>query len=218
MEASVLVELAKGRADDVAGAALYSDASWLQWAAEAEEEACIRGRLLFDDSSAFTRIQLVEGRNTYRLDHRIDYVDSARITRQGASPRDVSMVGVDVIKCEVDRSGSPRLAAQVEKTIRIWPTPDAHGLGTLCLSVYRLPLNPIEDASDEPEIAQEHHVGLVDWMMFRAFSQKDSEKEDLVRADRALFAFEQRFGRRRDADTLRRHRERRRVTTRYGGY
>ena len=55
-------------------------------------------------------------------------------------------------------------------------------------------------------------------LLYRAFQIKDREVEDVSRAALALRDFTLRFGERPTADVLRRHRERRRPTTRYGGY
>lgn len=222
MEAGELIAEARGRADDVGTEALYSDSTFLGWLSEAQEEAAVRARLFYDDSSRFTRITLAAGRSTYPLDPRIFFVDAAHFIPVGAGrTRSLEVGGIDKLRerrVGVADTGRVCQVAQVNKTLRVSRTPTAEHLGTVQLAVYRLPLNRIEDAGDELEIPVEHQLGLVDWVIFRAFSQKDSEKEDPQRAAKAELDFERRFGPRRDADALRRHHERRQVTTSYGGY
>lgn len=111
-------------------------------------------------------------------------------------------------------AGQPSHAAHSGRsTLTLYPAPS--GAGTLLSDVYRLPLYDIDDSfSDEPEIPAELHMGLVDWVLYRVYSTKDSELEDPARAQAALRDFTDRFGERRTGDAQRRHRERRRVTTR----
>ena len=48
--------------------------------------------------------------------------------------------------------------------------------------------------NDEPEIAPRYHRSLVNWMLFRAFSKKDTQTQDDRRAAESLALFEQEFG------------------------
>ena len=219
MEAGDLIASFRQRADDAAEPYLYSDADLLRFASEAEREACLRARLLWDETT-FT-IPVLANTALYALDQLIDRIERATFTAaSGGRPRDLDLAGADVLAESSEwqsQSGRPECAVQKDRTLRLWPTPGATYAGALTLSVYRFPLSPMESTSDEPEIPLEHHDGLVDWMLFLAYTTKDSETNDPARAARHEALFAARFGERPSADVLRRHRERRRVTTRYGG-
>jgi len=222
MTLGALIALARERLDDELEPYLVSDASLAGWATEGEREACVRARLLFDDdASDLTRIALVLGRGIYALDERVLFVVSAHLHwAAGGAPCRLALKGVDWIREQsrrADSLGTPHVAADDGRArLHVWPRPVQ--AGELQLTIYRAPLRPLVDPTDEPEIARRHHDGLVDWMLYRAYQIKDREIEDLARAAQALRDFTERFGERPSADVQRRQRERRRTTTRYGGY
>ena len=49
--------------------------------------------------------------------------------------------------------------------------------------------------TDEPEIREEAHEALVEWMLYRAYSRQDIELYDEQKARSALASFEAEFGR-----------------------
>lgn len=223
MDLRGIIDTARQRLDDAVAPYLVEDVTLARFAAEAEREAAIRGRLIYDGTTAaITQIAVVAGQHTYPLDSRVDHIDAVSFTRADSlRPRDLDLTGMDSLREDCawhTRSASrPRKAVHLEPqcSIRIWPTPSQ--AGTLDLSVYRAPMFDLEDDDDEPEIPQRHHDGLVSWILYRVYSSKDSELNDDARAGAALAEFTSRFGQRDTADVMRRHRERRRVTTRYGG-
>lgn len=218
MELSELIVAFREDADDAAGFKLYDDEQAARWASEGELEAAIRALLLPDDSSDFTNLAVTANQPIVELDPVIFKIDRATFTASsGGRARNLDLVGMDFITDHCDWQGRacarPGYLAHYERSrARIWETPSV--AGTLALSVYRLPLNPLEDDDDEPEIPVEHHRNLVDWMLFRAYGKKDSEQYDPQRSADALARFEANFGFRDTADVMRRHRERRRTTTR----
>lgn len=222
MDLRGLIDTARQRLDDGVAPYHVEDQALAKFAAEAEQEAALRGRLIYDDSTAITKITVVAGQHTYPLDSHINHIEAVSFTREDSlRPRDLDMTGMDSIRQDCawhTRSSSrPYKAVHLEPqcSIRIWPTPSQ--AGTLELAVYRAPMFDLEDDDDEPEIPQRHHDGLVSWILYRVYSSKDSELNDDARAGAALAEFTSRFGQRDTADVMRRHRERRRITTRYGG-
>ena len=222
MDLRGLIDTARQRLDDEVAPYHVEDQTLAKFATEAEQEAALRGRLIYDDSTAITKITVVAGQHTYPLDSHINHIEAVSFTRiDSLRPRDLDLTGMDSIRQDCawhTRSASrPRKAVHLEPqcSIRIWPTPSQ--AGTLDLAVYRAPMFDLEDDDDEPEIPQRHHDGLVSWILYRVYSSKDSELNDDARAGSALAEFTSRFGQRDTADVMRRHRERRRVTTRYGG-
>jgi len=215
MLAGDILALFRERADDEAAPYLYSDQSAYRWMSEGEREASLRARLLWDDSS-FT-IDVIANTAVYDLDPQVLLLDAARFTPTGYRVIDLALRGLDWVRAQCDwqtrTATRPWVIAHVPPMqVRLYPTPSV--AGSLALSVYRLPLNDIEDQEDEPEIPAVHHDGLVDWMLYRAFNTKDTEAQDPQRAAEAYARFEQRFGPRPDADSLQRQQARRRITTR----
>jgi hypothetical protein len=65
--------------------------------------------------------------------------------------------------------------------------------------VSRLPANPMtlpNKLIESPEIDVQYHLGLVDWMLHRAYSKQDSETLDKGKAKEHLERFTKRFGER----------------------
>ncbi|MGO1073578.1 phage adaptor protein [Lysobacter sp. CA199] len=222
MNLAALIATARERLDDEIEPYLITDASLAGWATEGEREACLRARLLFDDEPGeVTTVTLALGQGVYSLDARALFVVSATITwSDGTQPAPLDLKGLDWIR-ERSRQessfGTPCVLADDGRArIHLWPRPVRPG--RLQLAVYRAPMRALLDPLDEPEIAPKHHEALIDWMLYRAFQIKDREIEDVSRAVLALREFTLNFGERPTADVQRRHRERRRSTTRYGGY
>lgn len=68
-----------------------------------------------------------------------------------------------------------------EAVVRTQPIPNE--TVTLNLSVYRLPLVTITNFGDQTlEIPAQHHIHLLDWMKFRAYSKHDVEVGDPKKA------------------------------------
>lgn len=216
MDAAGLIHTFRQRADDAVEPYLWQDVDLFAWATEAEREACVRARLIWDAASGFLTFPLVPGQQAYAIDQRIDHIERVSVTLDaGGRPYDLCLTGIDGIQARPDwasRRGRPEMAARVGNSLHLWPTPGR--AGSLSIACYRHPLAAMEMDSDEPEIASEHHESLVDWMLYRAYSTKDSETEDPQRAELALARFTANFGERNSADVTRRHRELRRVTTR----
>ena len=216
MDAAGLIRIFRQRADDTAEPYLWQDVDLFAWATEAEREACVRARLIWDETSAFLTLPLVPGQVVYAIDQRIDHIERVAVTLDaGGRAYDLCLTGIDGIQARPDwasRRGRPEMTARVGNSLHLWPTPDRSG--SLSIACYRHPLAAMEVDSDEPEIAEEHHESLVDWMLYRAYSTKDSETEDQQRAAQALARFTGNFGERNSANVIRKHRERRRVTTR----
>lgn len=218
-DVSALLAEYRRRADDAGGKMLVSDEEAIRMFAEAEREACMRGYPIFDQTSlALTRYTILASQTIVRLRQQVLNVAHAAFTPTGTTREcSVDLVGIDELgERRAGRdvtSARPFCAAHSSRyELTLFPGP-SNG-GTLRLEVYRLPLLDLEEADDEPEIPLELHDGLVDWALYRTYSSKDGEQEDPARAARALTDFTDRFGERRDADAMRRHRERRRITTR----
>ncbi len=183
---------------------LFEQPDVARWLIEAEQEACIRGRLLHDASF---EIDIAAGETVYPLSQGLYEIDHLGLLEAGSTERcPVKLVSREWLDDNMpgwrDRSDIPRFAIQSDTSIRLVPTPRLGA--TLKLEGYRLPVRGLTaDKTSKPEINQAHHRHLVNWALHRAFSVPDSETLDLGRADAALAAFTAYFGERPDSDLRR---------------
>ena len=226
MKPAEIIATARRRMDNVTEPPLVSDEDHMLALAEAEDEAAVRASLLYDDSSDFLTIPLVAGQRAYALDPRIWRIDHVAVVLPTSDRAyDVELTGIDMLERSYLRLSSgarPLCAAHVRQALHVWPTPRDDVQGEIRLTVYRHPLKPVamDDMDDAAalEIDTAHHAGLVDWLLFRAYSIKDEDTFNPTGAGAAEQAFIARFGERPDANTQRKHNERRRTTTPYGGF
>lgn len=70
------------RADDAAKPYIYPDAQLFRWLTEAERQAAIRAKLLYDETTReVCRIPVVPGRTRYAIDHRIVWLEDLWVDR-----------------------------------------------------------------------------------------------------------------------------------------
>lgn len=191
------------------GDLLFKDADLARWFGEAEEEAAIRKRLLFDDYTlAIVRIDVLANQSSYPLDSRMFEVTKARLLNAdtGRFVEDLYITDRDELdaidRCWRDERRCPERFIQDDTRILLPGIVDR--AYTLRLEGYRTPLVPMTADSDPesttPEIGKVHHRFLVHWVLHRAYSKPDSEVYDPQKSAIALGAFEQYFGLRPDAD------------------
>lgn len=192
-------------ADDTVAPFFWSDESIAGWLNEAQEEACIRAKLIFDGSTpAVCAIAVVAGTSVYPLHPAVldisyaTLIDQTEVVELGRTDRiEQSRLNphwrVDVCR--------PTALIQYDTTIELNAKPPV--AYALRLEVNRLPLEAMKVAgltTEKPEIAAVHHRHLVLWALHRAFSKPDAETIDPTRAATAAAAFEAVFGRRPDAN------------------
>lgn len=188
---------------------LWEDETVTRWLNEAQDEAAVRGRLLLDDSTpAVTTIAVNAGQASYQLHAKVYEIAHLHWQPSAAAHRGKA---VDLVTREwLDRQHpdwrvrldcDAMYAIQTEGALRLVPTPREDGV--LTLEAYRLPLKPLTNDTDKPEIHAASHPHLVYWALHRAFSQPDSDGFDPLRAATAEAAFTGYFGARPDADLRR---------------
>lgn len=170
--------------------------------AEAEAEAAIRMRLLYDDYTAdLVEIDVTEGVSSYPIDPRFFEITQAWLFRINAT-RGERLVGTDRDTMDrlnegwrFDRRTPDRII--VEDTRVVFPCL-VNADYTLKLHGYRTPLEPLTITKPDrsPEIAPIHHRFLVYWALHRAYSKPDSETLNPQKAALALAAFTDYFGER----------------------
>ena len=165
---------------------------------EAQEQACNRTNIIYDDSAAaITKINLVNGTATYKLDQRITVVDHVMFD---------SIKCTHVSKEEIEK-GTPGWRALTGmtgktiqyvirgRTIRFVPSPNIDDAGKkVYLEVFRRPLDTLSDCSDSPEIPEEYHRSLIYWVLHEAYRKQDADTFNQERADYFLNKFNEIFG------------------------
>ena len=170
---------------------------------EAQQEAAIRGRLLYFDDE-FGEVATTAGTASYRLDQRIFEIVHASWAPAGTTRFDrlyIASVEEMDSRCSdwrSERSHRPEYLIHMDTQVRL-PGVQTRD-GTLKLEGYRLPLKPLTQPTDKPEINVAHHRHLVNWALYRAFSKVDAECFDPNRAAIAYAAFERYFGLRPDSN------------------
>lgn len=201
MNLAGLIALFRRDADDNRKPYQFSNSMVIDAMNEAEEEACIRARLIVDSVS----IQAKPGTAQYKLPVHVTEIRYASLTDSGG--RVYVLIPTD--RLEMDRitpdwrsvEARPAGIIHDDKTITVAPLPDADY--TLSLEVHRLPKQPMAADADEPEIAAQHHRQLVHWALFRCLSAPDAETFDPDRAATAEGRFTRYFGKRPDASVRR---------------
>lgn len=191
-----LIKLYRAQAADTAEPYFCKDDLLTLYANEAQDEACRRGELLRDSTSALCTIAFASGAEAVPLDARIMRVLHARVSGQtvGVISGEV-MHGVFPGWQDDINQGRPTHLVEGMTTgmLHLWPRPTE--AGTIRLTVQRLPLKPLRNDIDKPEIRPELHAGLVEWMLHRVFSQVDAEVYDATKAALSQQRFEAEFGR-----------------------
>ena len=230
MEASQIIADFRREADDNVSPYHNSPETVLAWLSEAEREAAVRARLIYDRSTpGIARVDLVPGQSEYALSPLWFDIDEVYLDRSDLLPgyRPKRLCRHDTRQVQgrdLHRPSSNLHGYAIDgQKLTVFPVPDtSYGAAMypskLLLGGYRLPLYDIEDLSDEPEIPVVHHDGLVQWMLYRCYSQVDTELYDQDRGARAYNIFESRFGERPSANALRMQAEGRRWTTRPASY
>lgn len=190
---------------------LFSDEDVTDWLNDALEEAVIRGRLIRDDATtSVTRVPLTVGTHTYPLHESVYEIICARLIHaNGEEPTTLVLKSREWLDTNMpawrESTDPAEILIQDDTKIRV--------VGSFLvgdridLECYRLPLEPLANDPDEPEIHKAHHVHLINWALHRAFSIPDVEVFDPNRAAIAESKFTAYFGIRPDSDLRRITRE-----------
>ncbi len=209
-----LITAFRVQANDKVQPYFWSDEEITSYLNSAQQEAAIRGRLIFEVADAdVCRIDVLKGQPIYNLNpllYEIVHVSFKDNGQQKGSRISISSPENMDGLCGADwreRSGSPRFAVQADKWLRLAPTPDADGL--LFIEGYRAPkpMDLTHADTAEPEISTLHHEHLINWALHKAFSIPDSELFDPERSVTAEKEFTRYFGMRPDSDLRRITRE-----------
>lgn len=191
---------------------LWEDDFVLDCLNEGEREAADRARLLYDDGMD---VAVTAGEARYAVDSKIIDIERAALTAEGSRRPPLRLKLFD--RLELDWKTPPRshheaglpwgrpfgLVWNGDGMVEIVPPPRRDG--RLLLGAYRWPMRGF-GMDEEPEIPEVHHMGLVDWALFRAFSIPDADEANERLAAFYHDRFEKYFGRRVDARKRRQRR------------
>lgn len=189
--------------DDTVEPYRWSDNSLRRWLNWAQEEACMRQRLLVDEATAdICRITLVSGQAEYSIDSRVVIVervalDGAPLTKQTVDSLDRRSPGW------VSQTGEIYGYLQNDLTLTILPTPTASDAGKMLhLKVWRLPLIANMSTGQSPEIPTQYHRALMWYVCSEAYARPDEDTQDTKRSDKYMSKFDNVFGPALRADVL----------------
>jgi hypothetical protein len=209
----LIAEFRTRTGDNIPPAYLFPDAQVTVFANQAETEAAIRAKLLYDTKNK----TVVSGTSLYTLDSFIFKINSAVLTDVGGKKHTLTLIDRQTLDkvhplWREDSDARPKYLITDESKYEFYPTPDA--AYTLKLDYHRTPLDVMRGTSDEPEINPRHHDGLVDWMVRQALLVKDIDTESLTLSPDAESKFIRRFGIRESANVMRKQARRGAHTTR----
>ena len=174
---------------------LWTDTELNEYINDAENQSCKIADLLVDSTTALIcDITLVNGTATYSISPLIlkafrAFIDGATRPLIQTTKRVLDLT----IPSWASHSGDERsfFIGDTNK-LTVYKKPD--GSGTLRLTVSRLPLVAMSADDDTPEIDEQYHDGMVDWVLYRAYSKQDSKTLDPEKAEVHKNAFNERFG------------------------
>jgi hypothetical protein len=172
---------------------LWSQEELLEYARDAENEACERADLIVDSTSALTDITLNTSTGTYGIASTVISVKSAKLAN-GTEPL------METTERVLDLSFSGwRTASGIARSYAMTPTnniiiyPIPSAVSVLNMTVSRFPNTPMT-LTGSPEIDSRYHEGLILWMCHRAYLKNDSETLNTDKASDYKKAFERYFG------------------------
>jgi hypothetical protein len=202
-----LIISAQNQADEVIDKPdlLWSLAEWTEFANDAENEACLRADLLIDSTDAMTIITVLSGIATYALDERVVRIIRAKISGGTEPLVKTSRRVLDATYPDWENDSGTVRSWLPDDTNKITLYRKPNAAATLNLMVARLPVSPmllVDKLTQSPEIDTQYHLGLVDWMLHRAYSKQDAETLDKGKAKEHLERFIKRFGERPPARAI----------------
>lgn len=172
-----------------------TDDELILYANEAQVEACRRSELLLDSTGPMCTHELIPGQSSIPMDAQVLSIRRAYIGAQPVHAVDAQWLDAAIPGWQDDeRCDSPMylVTGMDSNSLNLYPKPC--NTATLRLTVSRLPKVLLKQDDDEPEIRAEHHAGLVEWMLFRAYSREDNDLYNDTKAALCLRRFEAEFG------------------------
>ena len=179
---------------------LWSDDALLRYLTRAQQQACNRTDFIYDDSTAkIVEITLVDDQRTYTLSQKITVIED--ITYDDKPVKHISKDERDKYlptwRTDENAMGEGLDVHYIirSRKISFYPAPGPLDAGSkVYLSTYRTPIDNIESTSDDLEIPEEYHYDLIWWVLYEAYSKRDTEFYDKDKGLGYLAQFNERFG------------------------
>lgn len=200
--AELIAEFRK-RTDDTESPYLFSDDDLITWFAQAEEEAALRADLLPDSDT----VNVTAGNPVVTIPDGVRHIEYAELRTDSMgyvmAQRTAQELDRTVLNWRT-RTDLPREFVHNQSgKILLSALPDRDY--TLFIDFYRTP-DPVTELTDTPEIPTEHHLSLVHWVEYRAYSVPEAEIFDPARSANGEKEFTRYFGRPLTADRRRKQR------------
>lgn len=183
------------------------DARLIRFFNEAENEACRRKDILYDDTTVtdasdvpLCEIDLVADQRAYTFSQKITRIEHVIYQDGDGNQTRLIQRGYDELERNSPdwrtKQGTPTEYLIRGRKIYPIPYPDSSETGSkLKLEVYRTPLVAVSDDADVFEIDEEWHEGLIYWACHRSFMDRDEDLEDpAAQQDLYYRKFEELFG------------------------
>lgn len=196
MNAQQILDATRTLLDDTVEKYRHTDAELLGYLANADDEACLRLRVMQDASSAVCSIALTTSAQTYTLHPSIYAVRRARIDGQRDALKltdvrwlDRNYPGWD--DATLTSAALPVAAVFDAATRKLTLNTIPAAAGTLKLMVWRRPTDSekVEGLDDDPNCPEHAHQYLKHWIAHEALAQKDAEKGDAAESQKQLGYF-----------------------------
>lgn len=200
--------------DDTASPYRWSTENLIRWLNRAEEEACRRQKLLVDKTTqALAEVTLVADQPDYTLDSRVHIVEKIVWNGYPVDKTTDNILDRYLPYWRGMEPGDPMYYLQNDLTITVVPTPTTSQDGQLLnVESWRLPLNPLVNMTDVPEIPSAYHEDLVYYVAARAFMMPDEDLRDTELSADYMTMFDQKFGPALSVDVLAHKRRNKNVT------
>jgi hypothetical protein len=208
MNQGQLLAASRDTLDDNSEPPLYPHEELSRYGNNAVAEACLRARLLQDDSGDACRIDLEVGVSRYDIAPEVFAVRAVFVASRAEPLIRTTAARLDRIvpgwSHQAQTNGVPKYAVfdVQQKTLTLFPPP---ATAELCsLRVWRQPSEAermVED-DDEPVVAMSDPESLKHWILHEAYLKKDGELYDPEKSATHLGLFAERFGPRPDEHTL----------------
>ena len=174
----------------------FADEDIIAWLNEAEEEACRRAFLIVDSTSTASQLDIAAGDVGSDLDPLVIFVRRATLqsTHRPLIPAVVRSMDEELPGWENAQASVPTRFIPDWQTGYLRLYPPSRSADTIKLTVVRLPVRPMVEEDDEPEIRRQFHAYLLDWAKHRAYNIPDSDFFDAKKSDYHLSVFTQKFG------------------------
>lgn len=191
---------ARIRLDDLGGTGvLWTDEDLTRYANNGEREICRRALSIKDTSTTAATFTTVAGTNLYALDSSVLFVERAAVD-PGDRLKRISMDVLDTVLNWGSQAGVPKYFSTDYQDNKILLVPKPNAALDVVMTVYRLPAALMAADTDEPEIPEELHRYIIDWMCFEAYSKNDADATSVEKAEYYFNKFAASIGEPRRAD------------------